>query len=238
MEQLSGDSVSPPTFKATVNDIYISAEKQSKVAGVTLYAGRAEVTREVRLSVVTGQNKVRITELLSSMKGSTMRYVASYFLGVSISSDQALAFRVGGRGAGTIQGVVVSNTPQPSKITTSPTLDAIREKQEEVEAAVQRYKRSQEAVEKYLQTLNAQHVDGATLNGIINSSEENLERLDKKLAGLQKKADALRKEKEQEEARLNPPFNFQLRKQVEIDLFVEKNGEVSLALRYGKCRQS
>ncbi len=58
------------------------------------------------------------------------------------------------------------------------------------------------------------------------------------MAGLQKKADALKKEKEQEEARLNPHFNSQLRKQVEIGLFAEKDGEVSLVLTYGKCRQS
>lgn len=146
-------------------------------------------------------------------------------------------FRVEGNGAATIQGVAVSITPQPPKITTSYTLDTIRENREEVEAAVVRYKRSREAVENYLKTLDAQHVDGEKLNGIINSSEENLERLDKKLARLQKELDVLRMEGEQEEGRLNPPFNTLLRKQVDISLFAERDGQVNLVLKYGKYRQ-
>lgn len=160
------------------------------------------------------------------------------FLGLSVSPDEALASRVEGRGAAIIQSAAVSNTPQPPKITTSPTLDTIRERREEVEAAVERYKRSREAVENYLKTLDAQHVDGEKLNGIINSSEENLERLDKKLKGLQKELDVLRREKEQEEGRLNPPFNSLLRKQADIGLFAEKDGQVVLVLKYGEYRQS
>jgi hypothetical protein len=57
-----------------VNDIQISAERQSKITGVTLYGGRAEVTREVQVSVGTGQNKITVTDLSSYLDETTLRY--------------------------------------------------------------------------------------------------------------------------------------------------------------------
>lgn len=69
----------PPTFNAAVTIIEIPAEKESRITGVTLYTGRAEVTREVRFSVGTGQNKVIINGLSSFLDDTTLRCVTVCF---------------------------------------------------------------------------------------------------------------------------------------------------------------
>ncbi|KAF9448148.1 hypothetical protein P691DRAFT_775622 [Macrolepiota fuliginosa MF-IS2] len=212
MAQTNSDSQPPPTFRASVNAIEISAEKESKVTGVTVYTGRAEVTREVKFSVETGQNKITILHLSSSLDAATLR--------------------VEGRGAGTIQGVTISMNGQPPTANASPIIENIQEKQGEIEAAIDRCTRNRDAVYKYLETLDAQHVGADKLSGIIQASEENLERLDTKIARLKKELGATKKEIDQEKARLNPPFNHNLRNQVEIGVFADQAGEVVLVLKY------
>ncbi|KAJ3564033.1 hypothetical protein NP233_g8558 [Leucocoprinus birnbaumii] len=202
----------PPTFTAQVNSIQISAEDESKVTAVTLYTGRAEVTREIRVSVKTGQNKVTILRLSSSLDAATLR--------------------VEGRGAGTIQGVSVTNTPHPPKITTSPTIETILQKQGEIEASIERCKRNRDAVYKYLQTLDARHVDAEKLGGIIQASEENLERLDKKMAGFNREINVLKTKLEEEKTRLNPEINTLLRQQAEVGVFADRDADVVLVLKY------
>lgn len=149
-------------------------------------------------------------------------------------SSDGLTLRVEGKGAGTIQGVTVFEAAQPPTVTTSPIIDAVQERQKGIEAAIERCERSRDAVYKYLETLNAQHVDADKLSEIILTSEENLERLDMRIAGLKKELDASSKEMEQEKERLNPPFNQELRKQVEVGVFADKDGEVILVLKYGE----
>lgn len=76
-------------------------------------------------------------------------------------------------------------------------------------------------------------VDAEKLSGIIQASEENLERLDKKTASLRKELDASRQEIEQEKRKLNPPFNHRLRREAEIGVFADREGDVTLVLKYG-----
>lgn len=91
---------------------------------------------------------------------------------------------------------------------------------------------------KYLQTLDAQHVDAPKLSGIIQASDENLERLDKKMAALRKELDALKRIIEEENKRLNPPVNKSLLKQAEIGVFADRDAEVVLVLKYGSSLYS
>ncbi|KXN91234.1 hypothetical protein AN958_01756 [Leucoagaricus sp. SymC.cos] len=193
----TNDCRPPPTFNAAVNDIQVSARRQRKVTVVTVYGGRAEVTREVRVSVETGQNNlVTVTGLTSSLDWATMR--------------------IEGRGAGTLQGITVSDTLRPPKIETPPSIEALKEKQGE-----------------FLQTLDAQHIDAEKLTGVIQASDENLKKLDGRMATLQKGLEAFKKELVEEKERLNPPFTESLCKQVqEIGVFADRRGEVILVLKY------
>ncbi|KXN84101.1 hypothetical protein AN958_00459, partial [Leucoagaricus sp. SymC.cos] len=183
-----------------------------KVTVVTVYGGRAEVAQEARVSVETGQNKVTVTGLTSSLVWATMR--------------------IEGRGAGTIQGVTVSDTIRPPKIETPASIEALKEKQGEVEAAIKRYKRGRNAVYKFLQTLDVQHLNAEKLTGIIQASDESLKRLDSRMGTLQKGLEALKKKVVEEKERLNRPFTESLCKQVEIGVFADRRGEVVLVLKY------
>lgn len=73
MTQTNGVTQPPPTFGPTINEIKVSAQKESKITGVTLYTERAEVAREVKFQVVTGQNKLIISGLSSYLDGTSLR---------------------------------------------------------------------------------------------------------------------------------------------------------------------
>jgi len=143
---------------------------------------------------------------------------------------------VEGRGAGTIQGITVSRTPTPDTVDTSDIIEASKEKEEEIQAAIERCKHNRDAVLKYLETLNAEHVDAEKLTRIIVASEENQALLDKKLANLKKELVKVKKEIEEEKERLNPKKNSNSLSdmQVQIGVFVEKESDVGLVLKYGK----
>jgi hypothetical protein len=57
------------------NAIQLSAQKDSKILSVSVYAGRAELTRLFKFNVKTGLNQVTITELPLVMDRQSFRYV-------------------------------------------------------------------------------------------------------------------------------------------------------------------
>jgi len=69
---------SPPQCQSTVNNISVLSDKESKVIGVSVYNGRAEITRETNVSVKVGQNNVTIVGLSTYLDVNSMRYI--YFL--------------------------------------------------------------------------------------------------------------------------------------------------------------
>lgn len=60
-------------MNAETNFINLSASEDSKIAGVSLYSGRAEVTRLFKFEIKAGQNKVTILELPRLLQEDSLR---------------------------------------------------------------------------------------------------------------------------------------------------------------------
>lgn len=230
----SPQSQPPPTFCPIINEINVSAEKESRIIGVTLYPTQAEVTREVTFRVATGQNKVIVSDLSSYLDPSSLRSVFRVFCG--LCSNEEDCFRIEGKGAGTIQGVSVFTMQRPPVLTTSPAIESINERRTATELAIARHKLNRDALCKYLETMSVQHVGAENLGGILQASEENLMNLDSKMESLKKDLNMLEKLLKEEKKRLNPTINSRLQKQVEVGIFADREGEVVLVLKYGKSR--
>lgn len=72
---MSGDNKLPAqTFES--HTIELSAQKDSKILSVSVYAGRAELTRLFKFDVKTGLNQVTITELPLAMDQQSFRYAS------------------------------------------------------------------------------------------------------------------------------------------------------------------
>ena len=64
----------PPAFEGP-NIVNLDAQRDSKISSVSLYPGRAEVTRTFRFSVRTGHNQVVIKSLPALLERETLRYL-------------------------------------------------------------------------------------------------------------------------------------------------------------------
>jgi hypothetical protein len=65
---------SPPPFKLG-DAIELNSVEDSKIVGVSVYPGRAEVTRLFKLEVQTGQNQVHINGLPGVLDDDSFRSV-------------------------------------------------------------------------------------------------------------------------------------------------------------------
>lgn len=61
----------PPFQQANV--VELNSLKDSKISGVSVYAGRAEVTRVFRFGIKTGQNQVNISGLPNALDWESVR---------------------------------------------------------------------------------------------------------------------------------------------------------------------
>jgi hypothetical protein len=64
----------PPPFKPG-DAIQLSAVDDSKITGVSVYTGRAEITRLFKFKVQTGQNQVNINGLPNGLDHDSLRLV-------------------------------------------------------------------------------------------------------------------------------------------------------------------
>jgi hypothetical protein len=64
----------PDSMNTETNVITLSAPEDSKIAAVSLYSGRAEVTRLFKFEIKAGQNKVTIFGLPRSLQEDSLRY--------------------------------------------------------------------------------------------------------------------------------------------------------------------
>ena len=62
----------PPSF-STANQIDLVSIKDSKITHVSLYTGRAEITRLFKLTIKTGQNQVNVIGLPDVLEQSSLR---------------------------------------------------------------------------------------------------------------------------------------------------------------------
>ncbi|KAF8901316.1 hypothetical protein CPB84DRAFT_1679836 [Gymnopilus junonius] len=208
-------SAAPPSFTANVNVIQIdTTAESSKIASVSLYVGRAEVTRVYNFSAATGVNKLVISGLPETLDNNTLR--------------------VEGRGKGLIQDVSVTFAEKFRPPTTSETLSKLISTKHEVENVIARSKKCLKGLETYFDTLDVSHVDASQLSAIVENFEAATAKYDSQLLKLQKDyqdtEDAIKAEK----ARLQKVgFRDQrLRKVANVGFFADKAGDFEIRLIY------
>jgi hypothetical protein len=73
MNPTANDASAPPPFEPT-NVVDLVSVDNSKIINVSLYTGRAEITRLYKFPVRTGQNLVNINGLPNVMDQESLRY--------------------------------------------------------------------------------------------------------------------------------------------------------------------
>lgn len=212
MTMTSESDTHPPPFE-TPNNITLSSQKDSRILSVSVYAGRAEITRLFKFSVKTGQNQVVINELPLAI--------------------DTQSFRVEGRGAATIHDVTLSTVvPEPAP-TTSETLESLNLELTRTTKALARAGKALFSLETYLGSLDSQHLDVTKLTSIVQSYDSAAEKLDSKITELEGVKKRISKDIEEEKRSLaGPKANEKLRLKSTIGVFAEVEGEVEIALIY------
>ncbi|KAH6907626.1 hypothetical protein BKA70DRAFT_1189603 [Coprinopsis sp. MPI-PUGE-AT-0042] len=202
-----------PPFEASVNAIQLHSVKDGKILGVSVYTGRAEVTRSFKFAIKTGQNQVSVLNLPNAM-------------------DQE-SFRVEGRGEATIHDVSVSpmqDTPTP---TSSAKLVVLEAELTKTTKALERAKKALLSVNKYLESLDTHHTDVGKLQDIVDSYDIAAEKLDDKITELEAALTRLEKSIEEEKKALSgPKDDDKLKLKATIEVFAKVEGEVEIALVY------
>ncbi|KAH6907607.1 hypothetical protein BKA70DRAFT_1189593 [Coprinopsis sp. MPI-PUGE-AT-0042] len=211
---MSADSISLlPPFEASVNPIQLHSVKDGKILGVSVYSGRAEVTRSFKFAIKTGQNQVSVLNLPNAM-------------------DQE-SFRVEGKGEATIHDVTVSrmqSTPAPAS---SEKLAELEAELTKTSKALQRVKKASWSVNKYLESLDTQHTDVGKLQSIVDNYDVTAEKLDEKITELEATQARLEKAIEAEKKALSgPKDDDKLRLKATIEVFATVEGQVEIALMY------
>ena len=62
-----------PVAPSYIHHIALVSAKSSKIDKVSLYVGRAEITRTFKIEVKTGQNQVKISELPTVLDKDSLR---------------------------------------------------------------------------------------------------------------------------------------------------------------------
>ncbi|KAG6807698.1 hypothetical protein H0H92_006658 [Tricholoma furcatifolium] len=205
-------NATPPPFEAA-NIIQLVSVDNSRITNVSLYAGRAEITRLYKFEVKTGENQVIITGLPNTLDSDSIR--------------------VDGRGSATIHDVTVSENSKPATPSTSDLLEKLSDESNLVYKTLDRAKAAKKSLEAYLDTLHVQHADVATVDTVLEHYESRGEALDKKILALQNKLTELLKQIDNERAKLSDASqSSKLGAGVTISLFAASEGEVSIVLAY------
>ncbi|KAL0946274.1 hypothetical protein HGRIS_012526 [Hohenbuehelia grisea] len=209
---MTQDANAPPPFQ--VNTIELVSVESSKITGVSVYSGRAEVTRAYRFAVKTGQNQVKISGLPNVLDHDSLR--------------------VEGRGAATIHGVTIAPTPIPPTASTSPALQALLLKQSRLRKASTRSQKAAASLEAYLNTLNAEKIGVEQLGTVVAQYEVEGEKIDDRLIELEQQVKDVQTEIDVETARLRGSSNrnHELGQTATVGVFAEQEGEVEIVLIY------
>ncbi|RXW17869.1 hypothetical protein EST38_g7972, partial [Candolleomyces aberdarensis] len=212
------------------NVVELTSSVDSKIAGVSVYSHRAEVTRTFNFALISGQNQVEIS-------------------GLSIFLIQD-SLRVEGKGIGTIQNVTISHmSPPPQSKLKSKHLEKSEEakplwlKKLELEQAIERNDQSTNTLKKYMDSLAS---PGAiSFSKLVETTNE----YDIAVTELQKKGNALAEELEavakalsekkralKEAAKTNWDENLTVK--VSIHILAEVEGEIELSLIYAVSNTS
>ncbi|KAF5314549.1 hypothetical protein D9611_007229 [Ephemerocybe angulata] len=214
----------PPVNDAEVlpsNSVKLSAQKDGKILSVSVYTGRAEVTRLFKFNVQAGQNQVIVSEL-------------------PISIDQQ-SFRVEGRGIATIHDVTfIAPTARPmfgganvANSVTSAKLTELGLAHTRTSQALTRAKKALAFVDTYLGSLKPDDVALSSLSSVVDGYETAAEKLDAKVLELELLQRQQSKDIDEETkslTRLREKKQFGLTAQIGVS--ANEEGEVEIALMY------
>ncbi|KAG6811234.1 hypothetical protein H0H92_008404 [Tricholoma furcatifolium] len=206
----------PPAIQA-INAIELVATVSSKITAVSVYSGRAEVTRVFTFDVKTGQNQVTITGLPNVLDHASLR--------------------VEGRGSATIHDVAVSTNrrPAPPPPTTSPVLSSLAVKKEKSTKALQRAKKSLVTLEAYMDSMDTKTIPVTQVREVIEEYNTTAEDLDNRVLGLEAELRDIEEESKSERERLvlnTSRPNDKLNTRAVIGVFADVEGEVEIILIY------
>ena len=225
----------PPSFEAHTKDL-VSVE-DSKITSVSLYSGRAEITRLFKVHVKVGLNQLRIKGLPNVLDADSLRCV-NYSAQFLKSCSHIFCFvlnRVEGRGSATIHDVTLGDIPAPPVESRSEELDALNAEHEIVTKARERTVRAIAGLGTYLDSLDIQHLDPGKLTAVLESYDSSGKRLDEALIGQDKMLKDLSERIKEETKRLKKPSgDVRLRKQVTVGVFADSEADVEVAVIYGK----
>ncbi|TFK38963.1 mucoidy inhibitor A [Crucibulum laeve] len=203
---------SPPYFEPGSAAQSMSTTS-SKIINVSLYSGRAEITREFRLTVKTGHNQVEV-------------------LGLPNAMDQD-SLRVEGRGSATIHDVTVTNAPRSSTTFTSPTIEALQRKEQEVFQTLDSARQSRDFLSTYLSNRNNHPIALDELETIIERYAAMTSNLDNKILDLRNERKALEEEiTEARKALQASKPHARLGLQASIGIFAKTEGRIKILLIY------
>ncbi|KAF7303988.1 hypothetical protein MIND_00629800 [Mycena indigotica] len=222
-------STPPPFDGATTLDLQASVA--SKIASVSLYSSRAEITRVFRLAVKTGLNQVNISGLPTVLEPESLR--------------------IEGQGSVVIQDVSITTAKQErqqrrdgSRSTSAaptPELEALFAKLALAEQARQRVKTSMTAVLNYINTLNVKDIGASKLSEVVGEYDKTTEKLEARKTELESQiqvldAEILHETEKVDLANKGKGVEAQLQKRVSLGVFAESEGEVEISLIYAVPR--
>ncbi|KIL61351.1 hypothetical protein M378DRAFT_82562, partial [Amanita muscaria Koide BX008] len=208
----------PPAPPSFISHVDLDSSSDSKIASVSVYTGRAEITRVFKLSVKTGQNLVKVNGLPNVLEHDSIR--------------------VEGRGPATIHDVTVSQMPEPQKPEMSPALLGLWRRKNLLDKALERATKTRDSLDKYLSSLHVEHVKADELEKIVEACDANGEKLEEKILDLKTQIQVAEKEIQKQEASENGKSasekdnSLQLRTRLSLGLFAKKESEVELVLIY------
>ncbi|KJA15642.1 hypothetical protein HYPSUDRAFT_48170 [Hypholoma sublateritium FD-334 SS-4] len=203
----------PPTFQA-VNEIELDSVRVSKIVSVSVYSGRAEVTRLFKFAVKTGQNQLTILGLPNVLDRESLK--------------------VEGRGAATIHDVAIATISDPLLSAPAPTpeLTELQATQKRNHQALARTRKSITALEGYLASIRAENISADQLKAAMETYATNAEALDDRVTALEQDIKLTGELIQTEFAKTRRPQNTKLNVKVTIGVFADEEREISIALVY------
>ncbi|EAU80901.1 mucoidy inhibitor A [Coprinopsis cinerea okayama7 len=208
---MAAASENPPPFAPHV--VELESIEDGKITNVAVYSGRAEVTRLFRFAVKEGQNQIHISGLPNVMDQDSLR--------------------VEGRGAGTIQEVSVAYIESTTKPTTSPKLKELLREKEILEQDSYRATQTLKALEAYIKTLVSSSTPSSKLKEVLADYNANTKEVQIEAMSINDKIEAVEEALKGERAKLEgKKRDAKLNMKASVGIFVEKAGDVEIALVY------
>ncbi|PPQ89432.1 hypothetical protein CVT25_012811 [Psilocybe cyanescens] len=151
-----------------INVVELIASENSKITNISLYSGRAEITRLFEVAIKAGQNKVTIIGLPGAFQEDSLR--------------------VEGHGNASIHDVIVErvvNYPS-ARVTGNEKESALRRERRVIEKALESAEKSRATLNGYLNTITANDFDIPRLEATLEGYTALSQKVDKQILDLEK----------------------------------------------------